>query len=115
VTSLPVTHLQEIHVTGIRRLAGRWLAAAQQMAPDDELVRQYAGDLVDHLPMTRADWQSLQWALEQIRRGHWGTPWALTFEYGGVNSFFEAVTKAGYLAGQVPRLSGMVNGAGRST
>jgi uncharacterized protein (UPF0276 family) len=114
ITGLPLTHIQEIHVTGIRRLAGHWLAAAQQMAPDDELVRQYAGDLIDHLPMTSADWKSLRWALGQIRHGHWHAPWTLTFEYGGVSSFFGAVTKTGYLAAQVPRLYGMVNGTSGS-
>jgi uncharacterized protein (UPF0276 family) len=114
LSSLPLTQIEEIHVTGIRRLAGRWLETAQRRAPDDNLVRQYAGGLIDHLPMTRADWRSLAWALDQVRHGHWRAPWAVTFEYGGVSSFFESVTKTGYLATQVPRLYAMVNGANSS-
>ena len=34
--------------------------------------------------MTDADWEIADWAVGQIRAGHWRKPDTMAFEYGGV-------------------------------
>ena len=60
--------------------------------------------------MTDKDWEFFAWAMEQVHSGAWGQPWIVTFEYGGVSPLYEAVTKMGVLAEQVPRLYALVKG-----
>ncbi len=67
INRLPVSHLKEMHFTGVRDLGGR---------------------LQDHLPAQEEDWQNLEWALDQIRLGIWPSPWMVAFEYGGVGEKF---------------------------
>jgi hypothetical protein len=104
VGGLPVVHTREIHVTGIQRLEGRWLEKARRAGVESEIIRERAGTLFDHLPMTEPDWQFFTWSMEQIQANQWGQPELVTFEYGGVGSIFEAVTDIDVLAEQVPRL-----------
>ncbi|NLF01765.1 MAG: DUF692 domain-containing protein [Anaerolineales bacterium] len=102
--SLPVHRLEEIHITGVRRFSGHWLAATRRAAAGDPFIERYAGEWLDHLPMTTADWRFLRWATGEWRRGAWRMPWVETFEYGGVSAFFLSVTDERFLAEQVPRL-----------
>jgi hypothetical protein len=64
---------------------------------------------MDHLPMGEADWPYVEWALAQIHQGKWAQPWVVTLEYGGVGSFWGAVTLPEALAAQIPRLYGLVH------
>lgn len=80
---LPLERTRELHFTGIHTLEGRW---------------------VDHLSILPQDWETLRWALEQVRGGFWGAPKMLAFEYGGVGGFFGQNTDPAVIAEQVPRL-----------
>jgi uncharacterized protein (UPF0276 family) len=111
ISGLPTRKTREVHVTGIQRFEGHWIDIAQMAGFDPQLIEQYKGRLVDHLPMTENDWTFLTWALEQIKEGNWGTPWVVTFEYGGIGSQFASITDSDVLREQVPRLEKMVKEA----
>lgn len=81
---LPLQRLRELHVTGVRTVDGR---------PQD------------HLPLTDADWELFDQALDDIRAGRWRRPWVVAFEYGGVGPAFRWRSDDGVLAEQVPRLA----------
>lgn len=81
VSLLPVERLRELHVTG---------------------VHTHEGQRRDHLPMTEADWELFEWALQAIHRGRWGTPRIVAFEYGGVGEKFVWRTDPVVLAEQIP-------------
>lgn len=83
LSALPVQHLREMHVTGIQEAHG---------------IRR------DHLPMTAADWDTLDWVLGHISRGDWPEPWLLAFEYGGVGEALVWRSDPELLKQQVPRL-----------
>ncbi len=104
VAALPVERIYEIHVTGVQRVEGRWLEQMQQHGIAPAEIQRLAGRLVDHLPMTDADWSLCEWAMAQIGAGCWRRPWIVTFEYGGVGPLWEAVTDVDILHDQVPRL-----------
>lgn len=110
LAALPTERTREIHVSGIQRFEGRWVALARQIGVDPDLIQRLAGHLVEHLPMTEEDWEFFAWAMAQVRSGAWGRPWVATFEYSGVSGLFEAVTDADVLAEQVPRLYTLVRG-----
>ena len=78
------------------------------MGVDDNAIRVYAGNEIDHLPITDADWQFAKWSLAQIHHGAWREPWSVSFEYGGVGALWAAATDAEVLAVDVPRLYGLV-------
>ena len=84
LTSLPVESIRELHVTGLH-------------------TNQF-GFLQDHLSMLESDWPSLEWVLERIRGGEWGSPWLLAFEYGGVGWKFEQRSDPQVIESQVPEL-----------
>ena len=110
IGGLPVQCTREIHVTGIQRFEGQWIEALRQAGIDAATIQHFEGRLLDHLPMTGEDWEFFAWAMNQVHNGAWGRPWIVTFEYGGVGSLFEAVTRADVLAEQIPRLYKLVNG-----
>jgi uncharacterized protein (UPF0276 family) len=110
LAALPVRHIREIHVTGVDRIDAGWQKQLRQVGVDEPTIKRFAGRLQDHLPMTDADWDLLAWVLDNIRRGDWGTPWAVAFEYGGIGPLWESITDADVLAAQVPRLTAMVHG-----
>jgi uncharacterized protein (UPF0276 family) len=89
-SSLPMERIKELHVTGLHTIEN--------------------GYLQDHLPMLESDWPSLDWVLERIRKGEWGKPWMLSFEYGGVGDQFEWRSDPGVIAVQVPQLAHRLNG-----
>jgi uncharacterized protein (UPF0276 family) len=84
---LPVNHLRELHFAGIHVIHG--------------ILR-------DHLSIQPLDWLSLDWVLENIRRGEWSKPWMLACEYGGVGEVFEWRSDPQVIAEQMPRLYEMV-------
>lgn len=86
MNALPVQALRELHVVGITPEA-------------DEL-----GIRLDHVPMTAADWEIAEWAVGQIRAGHWRKPDTMAFEYGGVGERFAWRSDEAVIAEQAPRL-----------
>jgi uncharacterized protein len=112
VEALPLSRVREIHITGIQRFDDRWVRLAEAKGVAQALIDGWRGRLIDHLPMTDADWEFFDWALGRIRTGAWGTPEIIAFEYGGVGPEFEAMTVREELAVQVPRLYAMVHSDG---
>jgi len=111
---LPVTHIREIHITGVQHFDGYWVNLLRRAGISDGTIQHYAGRLLDHLPMTDRDWAFFAWAMEQIHSGNWAQPWVVTFEYGGVGPLFKAITDSSVLAEQVPRLYELVKGEAAS-
>ncbi len=111
IEALPVSHVREVHITGVQPLAGQWLERVSRPGADPALAADLGGKPVDHLPMTEADWGLLRWTLGRIAAGDWARPWVVSFEYGGVGGFWEAVLEPNVLAEQVPRLYEMIRQA----
>ncbi|MHB8645887.1 MAG: multinuclear nonheme iron-dependent oxidase [Thermomicrobiales bacterium] len=109
IAMLPVERTREIHSTGIQQFDDHWMRVLRGAGLNEHVVAQFAGRWQDHLPFTDADWAFTAWSLGQIARGHWGQPWIVALEYGGVGSLWEALTDAAVLAAQVPRLAAMVH------
>ena len=112
VEALPTARLGEVHVSGVRRLPEHRIDEALQAGLDPERVARLAERLWDHFPMTEADWAFSAWAMDRVRSGAWGQPWAVTFEVGGVSAFYELVADRDILAEQIPRLAAQVKGNG---
>jgi uncharacterized protein len=110
VGALPTDRIREIHITGVQRVDERWVERARQAGVAEEDIQNYAGKVMDHLPMTEADWTFFTWAMEQIHSGAWAQPWVVTFEYGGLTGFFKATTDRDVLADQIPRLHTLIAG-----
>lgn len=87
IRSLPLDRLVEMHVTGIKT---------------------HGGVLTDHFEMSSSDWDLLEWALQEIRAGHWREPQVVAFEYGGVGEVFIWRTNYEVLKNQVPILYEMI-------
>lgn len=104
IAALPVAHTKEIHVTGLQMFAGEWIARAREFGTSEQTIALFRNRLIDHLPMTDADWEFWAWAMHELRAGKWGAPWIVAFEYGGVGALWEATTKRDVLLAQVPRL-----------
>jgi sugar phosphate isomerase/epimerase len=83
IERLPLDHLRELHVTGIRMHNGR---------------------LADHLDLQDEDWTFFDWAIDRIKTGDWSTPWTVAFEYGGIGDPFKWRSSIDVLRDQVPRL-----------
>jgi uncharacterized protein (UPF0276 family) len=111
VEALPVRHLREIHITGIQVLGPRWTERMRAAGVDSGTIDRLAGHWIDHLPMTPADWDYFDWALERIQSGSWRTPEIVAFEYGGIGPEFEALTIPEVLADQVPMMYERVHAA----
>ena len=86
LNALPVHALRELHVVGVLP------------EPDEQGIRH------DHFAMTDEDWALTEWALNQIRAGHWRKPDTLAFEYGGVGEMFAWRSETAVIAAQAPRL-----------
>lgn len=91
IERLPVRYLRELHVTGTQY--------------DPVQAR-----LVDHFPMTAADWTLTEWALGEISADEWARPQIVALEYGGVGPGFGWRSQSGVLALEVPRLRELVAG-----
>jgi uncharacterized protein (UPF0276 family) len=91
ISELPVSRLRELHVTG--------------------LGYNEKGERVDHLPMRDEDWDLLQWALDNIRDGHWSEPWSVSCEYGGIGQAFRWRSKREVIAVEAPRMVEMIRAA----
>ncbi len=107
IAALPMHRVREMHVTGLQRIEGHWLTTLER--EDAAFAKLYAGRLMDHLPMTEADWDWFAWTMQQIRAGAWARPEIIAFEYGGIGNVWQAITDADALATQVPRLRAMIN------
>ena len=93
INNLPIEAMRELHIAGTRYM--------------DEQKR-----LVDHYPMTEADWSITEWALENIHSGAWPEPKIVGLEYGGTGKFFGANSDVNVLASDIPRLRELVLGVG---
>lgn len=92
IARLPVDRLRELHIAGT-------------------LYDEAQGRLVDHYPMSPADWELTGWAFEQIRRGAWRQPRIVALEYGGTGPGFAWRSRSEVLAADVPRLRGYLSQA----
>ena len=108
IAALPLERVREVHLTGIQLFDDRWVDALRQAGIAEDVIQGFAGRLMDHLPLTDADWAFTAWAMAQVREGAWGQPWIVTLECGGVGPLWEAITEADVLADQVPRLHALV-------
>lgn len=88
ISQLPLSQLKELHITGIQ---------------EDE-----NGRLRDSMPMTNEDWELASWAVQNIKKGEWNTPWVAAFEYGGVGPTFEWRTDKDILSNQLPILIDLI-------
>lgn len=88
IAELPVKHLREVHITG--------------------LGYNLDGRRTDHMPMRDEDWDLLQWALDNIRDGHWSEPWSVSCEYGGIGEPFRWRSKKEVIAVEAPRMVEMI-------
>lgn len=109
ISALPVESIREIHVTGVHRIDAAWAERLRTAGMNAAKAERLIGRLQDHLPMTETDWGLLDWVLGHVRRGEWGRPWVVAFEYGGVGPVWEALSDPDVLAQQVPRLYRMVH------
>lgn len=91
IAQLPTDRLREVHITG--------------------LGYNQDGQRIDHMPMKDEDWELLQWVLDNIRDGHWGTPWSVSCEYGGIGAPFRWRSKKDVIAVEAPRMYAMVQAA----
>ena len=105
---LPIDRTREIHLSGIQDTDDRWVAVMRAAGLSHAVVAQFAGRWQDHLPLTDADWEFTAWSLAQIAHGHWGEPWILSLECGGIGPLWEAFADPTILAEQVPRLAAMI-------
>lgn len=81
--ALPVQHLRELHLTGIK---------------------SYAGHLTDHFELNKQDFAAADWAIEKIKTGLWREPEIVSLEYGGFGDVFAWRSEERHLREQVPAL-----------
>ena len=108
LAALPVQMIRELHVTGITTIDERFLATVRQAGLPIDRWERLAGRWADHQALTDGDWSFLEWAIEQIHRGAWGSPWLVALEYGGIGRILGAFSQAAVLAEAVPRLHALV-------
>lgn len=101
---LPLEHTREIHVTGLQRFGSPWAERMQANGVEEERILRYEGRLLDHLPLTAADWEVMDWAAAELRQGKWGQPNIIAIECGGTGPLWQALTDIDALASQTPRL-----------
>lgn len=90
ISKLPVDRLREWHITGVQ-------------------YHEPSGKLRDHMPMCEADWDLVEWGVEQIRSGSWATPRMISCEYGGVGEKFRWRSDLKVVAEQFPRLHHLIS------
>jgi uncharacterized protein (UPF0276 family) len=88
--AMPVHALRELHVTGTHHDGERWR---------------------DHMRLREADWALFDFAMAEIRAGHWARPRLVAFEYGGIGEKFNWRSEGGVIAAQFPRLAAAVRTA----
>jgi uncharacterized protein (UPF0276 family) len=108
IAKLPMKRVRELHVTGIQMFNGAYVERLRHAGIQEDKISGFEGHFLDHLPMTEEDWPHLVWALEQIRLGNWAKPWVVTFEYGGISSWWAAITDPDVIESQVARMLKMV-------
>ena len=108
---LPMGRVREVHVTGIQVFEGVFVERLRQAGTPQDVIQRFEGTLLDHLPMTDEDWPFLGWTVDRIREGAWSKPWAVSFEYGGIGSWWEIITDPHILESQIPRMREMVRKA----
>ena len=86
LNAMPVHSLSEMHVVGILP------------------YKNERGMREDHFALTDDDWTVVEWAVGQIRAGHWREPDIMAFEYGGVGELFARRSEADVIEAQAPRL-----------
>ncbi len=87
---LPLDRVVELHVSGTERGAdGEWR---------------------DHAPMAAHDWELVEWAMAEIRRGRLARPGIVALEYGGVGPGFDHLADPEVLQRDLTRLAGLVRG-----
>ena len=105
---LPTQVLREVHLSGVQLITDAWIVDVQAKLQDTDVspqvVERFRGQLLDHQPMTDADWSLTEWALGKIESGAWNEPWIIASEYSGVGPLWQAVTDTEVLTQQVPRL-----------
>mgnify|MGYP000860162717 CR=1 FL=1 len=111
INALPLKRLGELHITGIQIFGPEWIDTLRREGIEESVIGRYAGRPMDHLPLLPEDWDVFTWAAGEIRQGRWGTPWAVTFEYGGISPLWAALTDEEVLKTQVPRLQKIMGGS----
>lgn len=104
VARLPTGHTREIHLTGLQPFGSPWEERMRANGVDEARIARHQGRWLDHLPLTEADWPVMVWAAAEIRQGKWGRPQIIAVECGGAGPLWQALTDAGALAEQIPRL-----------
>lgn len=104
IARLPVAQSREIHITGIQPFGSPWEERLRANGVDPERIARYQGRMLDHLPLTDADWEVMAWAAAELRQGRWGRPEIIAVECGGAGPLWQALTDAEALAEQIPRL-----------
>ena len=101
---LPIERLREVHVSGVQLVDTRWLDLVRRAAPGNDRLERFAGRLLDHLPMTAADWELVTWAFARIHAAAWPSPRTVTLELGGVGALWEAIGQEAQLEQTIGRL-----------
>jgi uncharacterized protein len=110
-SALPVERIREVHITGLQVMEGDIVERVLAAGDPGGWVARMAGRLIDHLPMTAADWPELEWMAAQISSGTWQAPWTIASEVGGVGSFWELVIDRTTYLEQVPRMQQIIASA----
>jgi len=108
INTLPIEYTCEIHLTGIQRIDEHWLARVRQDGVALKFLEEFAGQLMDHLPLTDEDWGFMSWLIAQLQTGVIKQPWMIALEYGGVGPLWETLTEVEVLLEQVPRLHRLI-------
>lgn len=87
LSGLPTASLTDLHVSGVRELDG---------------------SLRDHMPLTDVDWTLVERVMQRISAGAWPVPRFVALEYGGIGPVFAWRTDSEVLAGDLPRLAGLL-------
>jgi hypothetical protein len=110
LAGLPLDRIGEIHITGVQYLDENWQARLRDSGLlDARHLEKFRDVWMDHLPLTEADWEYVEWSFGQIHAGAWSEPRIVSCEYGGVGSFFEAVMDREVVFEQVPRLEKIIH------
>jgi uncharacterized protein (UPF0276 family) len=83
IQALPLRHVKELHVTGIR--------ASGKPA-------------YDSMPMEADDWEAVELVYRLMQAGQCQTPWVTALEYGGIGPIFEWRSDAAIIAEQMNEL-----------
>ena len=110
IAGLPTHRTQELHITGVQTVTQTLLDRFNAAGLEHTLFHRFLDKKLDHLPITDADWQLLDWAFTQIHDGHWATPEVVSLEYGGVGDYWGVLAEKNILAEQVPRLYRLIQG-----